>query len=175
MLRKWLTVMIPLVLIVMMSSFSPPSSGAAEPRYEPVGHTPDTKAVYIEELNVLADGNLELVADEMEWYEGEAAEKAFLEHEPDAGIDGPLDGYYIVNEDHELTSYKVAEDVKILMQIYDRTGDVADMDIRWNEQVSSEEFKRILRNNEWIDVRDFPFHITIKDGMIVEMVQQYIP
>ncbi|WP_460324003.1 hypothetical protein [Paenibacillus sp. YSY-4.3] len=174
-MRKWLAVMIPLVLIVVMSSFSTSSSGAAEPRYAPVEQTPDTKVVYIEQLKALADGDHELTADEIEWYEGEAAEQAFLEHEPDAGIDGPPDGYYIVNEDHDLTSYKVADDVKILMQIYDRTGDVEDMDIHWNEQVALEQFKSILKDTEWIDVRDFPFHITVKDGIIVEMVQQYIP
>ncbi|WP_339157914.1 hypothetical protein MKX50_23635 [Paenibacillus sp. FSL W8-0186] len=175
MLKKWLAVMIPLVLIVVMSSFSTSSSGAAEPRYAPVEQTPDTKVVYIEQLNTVANGKHELVADEIQWYEGEAAEQAFLEHEPDAGIDGPPDGYYIVNEDHELTSYKVAQDVKILMQIYDRTGDVEDMDIRWGELITLEQFQNILQNTEWIDVRDFPFHITVKDGLIVEMVQQYIP
>lgn len=174
MMRKWLAVLIPIALIVVMSSFSTSNSGAAEPEYIPVEQTPDTKVVYIEQLNSLADGN-ELTVDEIEWYEGEAAEQAFLKHEPDAGIDGPLDGYYIVNEDHELISYPIAADVKILMQIYDRTGDIEDMDIQWDEQVTLEQFKSILQNTDWIDVRDFPFHITVKDGTIVQIVQQYIP
>ncbi|WP_379392718.1 hypothetical protein [Paenibacillus lentus] len=175
MMRKWLAVLIPLVLIVVMSSFSTSSSGAAEPGYIPVEQTPDTKVVYIEQLNSLADGKNELTVDEIQWYEGEAAEQAFLKHEPDAGIDGPPDGYYIVNEDHELMSYPIAENAKILMQIYDRTGDIEDMDIQWDEQVTLEQFKSILENAEWIDVRDFPFHITVKDGTIVQIVQQYIP
>lgn len=175
MMRKWLVVLIPLVLIVVMSSFSTSSSGAAEPGYVPVEQTPDTKVVYIEELKALADGDHELTVDEIEWYEGEAAEQAFLKHEPDAGIDGPPDGYYIVNEEHELAAYKVAKDVRILMQIYDRTGNVEDMNIHWDEPVTLEQFKSILGNTAWIDVRDYPYHITVKDGIIVQIVQQYIP
>lgn len=174
MMRRWLAVLIPLVLIVAMSSLGTSSSGAAEQGYAPVEQTPDTKVVYIEQLNTLADGN-ELTVDEIEWYEGEAAEQAFLEHEPDAGIDGPPDGYYIVNKDTKPTNYKIAEDVRIFMQIYDRTGNIEDMDIHWNELVNIEQFKNILQNTEWIDVKDFPYHIIVKDGTIVQMVQQYIP
>ncbi|WP_110930832.1 hypothetical protein [Paenibacillus bouchesdurhonensis] len=174
MMRRWLAVLIPIVLIVVMSSLGTSNSGAAEQGYAPVEQTPDTKVVYIEQLNSLADGN-ELTVDEIEWYEGEAAEQAFLKHEPDAGIDEPPDGYYIVNEDTKLTNYKIAKDVRIFMQIYDRTGDIEDMDIQWNELVTLEQFKSILQHTEWIDVREFPYHITVKDGTIVQMVQQYIP
>ncbi|AZK48878.1 hypothetical protein EIM92_05805 [Paenibacillus lentus] len=173
-MRRWLAVLIPLALIVVMSSLGTSSSGAAEQEYTPVERTSDTKVVYIEQLNTLADGNV-LFVDEIEWYEGEEAEQAFLEHEPDAGIDGPPDGYYIVNEDIKLTSYRIAEDVRIFMQIYDRTGNIEDMDIRWNELVTMEQFKGIVQNTEWIDVKDFPYHITVKDGTVVQIVQQYIP
>ncbi|MNJ56407.1 hypothetical protein D3C77_519500 [compost metagenome] len=174
MMRKWLAVLVPLVLIVGMSSLSTSSSGAVETGYTPVEQTSDTKIVYIEQFDPLANG-AQLTVDEIQWFEGEEAEKVFQQYEPDAGIDGPPDGYYIVNDDDALTSYPVAEDAQILMQIYDRTGAPEDIDIQWDEQVSLQQFESMLQNTEWIDVRDFPYHITVKDGIVVQIVQQYIP
>lgn len=174
MMRKWLSVMVPLVLIIVMSSLNMSSTGAAETDYTPAEQAPDTKSVYIEQFDTSADG-ARITVDEIQWFEGEEAEKAFQRYEPEAGIDGPLDGYYIVNDDGALTSYPVAEDVRIIMQIYDRTGEPEDIEIQWNEQVSLPKFLQMFQNTEWIDVRGFPYHITVKDGVIVQIVQQYIP
>ncbi|MNV61925.1 hypothetical protein D3C71_1544520 [compost metagenome] len=109
------------------------------------------------------------------WYEGKEAEQAFAQYEPDAGIDGPPDGYYIVNDDEKLQKYPLANDVEVLMQIYDHTGNVEDIDISWNEHISLQKFAQLFEHTELLDVRDFPYHLTIENGQVTRIVQQYIP
>ncbi|GGH32127.1 hypothetical protein GCM10008013_36340 [Paenibacillus segetis] len=175
-MKKLIKVLMPLVLIVAMSSFLTPGLRAAQPDDIAVsqGASTSTLTVYIDQLNINKDGGT-VTVDPIQWYEGEAAEVAFQANEPDAGIDGPPDGYYIVNDDEQLTRYPVAKDAEVLMQIYDRTGNLEDMDIQWNELISLEKFGEIFSHNELIDLSQFPYHITIKDGQVVRIVQQFIP
>ncbi|MNJ68129.1 hypothetical protein D3C77_643490 [compost metagenome] len=116
-----------------------------------------------------------MIADPILWYEGQEAEAVFAKYEPGAGIDGPPDGYYIINEDGDLTSYPVAHDAEVRMQIYDRTGNIEDIEIFWNEQISVEKFEGLFDHIEGLDIRDFPYHLTIEDGQITRIVQQYVP
>lgn len=175
-MKKLIKVLIPLVMIVAMSSFLTPGLRAAQPDNIAAAQESNnsTVTVYIDQLNISKDGGA-VTVDPIQWYEGEAAEVAFLANEPDAGIDGPPDGYYIVNEDEQLTRYPVAKDAEVLMQIYDRTGNIDDMDIKWNEPISLEKFGEIFAHNDLIDLSQFPYHLTIKDGQVIRIVQQFIP
>ncbi|MEK4513234.1 hypothetical protein [Paenibacillus sp. FSL K6-2524] len=171
-MKKLIAVMIPLFFIVTMSLT--PGSRAAEPEYKPVPQDSSTISVYIDQLHIGKDGN-EIIVDPIQWYEGKEAEVAFQEHEPDAGIDGPPDGYYIVNDDEQLTHYPLAKDAEVLMQIYDHSGNIEDLDIHWNELISLAKFGEIFSHSDLIDLNQFPYHITIKNGQVVRIVQQYIP
>lgn len=174
-MRNWFVAVLPLLLIVAMPSFTVP--GAAKPGTAAVSEPeqgPHAVTVYVNRLELGAPGG-RLVADPILWYEGEEAAAAFAEHEPDAGIDGPLDGYYIVNDVKETVEYPVAKDAKVLMQIYDRTGRIEDIQVKWNEPVSLEKFSRLLADNDLIDLSRFPYHLTIENGQVVRIVQQFIP
>ncbi|WMT40784.1 hypothetical protein RE628_27385 [Paenibacillus sp. D2_2] len=173
-MKKIALLLMPLLLIIVMSSSMVSNSEAAEPEYKPFVAKPgtQTETVYIHELRSDKSG-VHAVVDPIEWYEGEAAQKAFVKYEPDADIDGPLDGYYIVNPDDTLVTYPVAANAEVLMQIYDRGG--MDSDISWNEPVSLEKFIHIFGQSDLFDLSYFPYHITIEKGQITSIVQQYIP
>lgn len=173
-MKKLTLLLIPLLLIMVMSSSMASNSEAAEPAYRPYTAKPgiQSETVYIHELR--ADGNgVQAVVDPIDWYEGEAAKEAFAKYEPDAGIDGPLDDYYIVNDDETLVTYPVAAHAEVLMQIYDRDG--IDSDISWNEPISLEKLITKFGQRDIFDLSNFPYHITIEDGQITSIIQQYIP
>ena len=45
-----------------------------------------------------------------------------------------------MNDSDTLTTYTVAPDAKVTMQIYDRTGKLEELDINWNESLTLEKF-----------------------------------
>lgn len=135
---------------------------------------PQTETVYINNL-VTNNGEVSIKADEIEWYEGEEANEVFVEQEPDAGIDYAPDGYYIVNEEESSQTLKIADDAKVTVQIYDRTGNIKDIDINWNESISLDKFAELYGDTTNLDMSVFPYHLTIENGEVTRIVQQYIP
>jgi len=142
--------------------------------YKPVVQTSDMKTAYIHHIEQ-RDGKILLTVDDINWYEGAEADKVFLEREPDSGLDGTPDGYYIVNDEEKFYTIEVAPDAQVLMQIYDKTGNLEDIDTNWNEQITVAQLEAIFNNNELLDVSEYPFHLTIQDGKVVKVVQQYLP
>ncbi|MNP50322.1 hypothetical protein D3C76_1445820 [compost metagenome] len=61
------------------------------------------------------------------------------------------------------------------MQIFDHTGNMDDLDINWNESITLQQFMDQFNKTDVIDLSQFPYHITIQDGVITSIVQQYIP
>ncbi|MMZ68267.1 hypothetical protein D1872_309330 [compost metagenome] len=90
-------------------------------------------------------------------------------------MDGAPDGYYIVNDSKEQEKVEVQADAEVLMQLYDRDGTYAGADIQWNEPVTLNKFESLYDNKTIVDLSVFPYHLTVKDGQVVKIVQQYIP
>lgn len=143
--------------------------------YAPVPSNPDTRVAFIGEIYDRGDGLFALDADFIEWYEGEDAARVFLEREADSGLDGPPDGYYIVNDDTEVRRLTVAPDAEVYMQIYDRTGNIVEADIVWNERIDARRFVSLFRDGASMNMRDYPYHLTIENGVVTRITQQYIP
>jgi hypothetical protein len=61
------------------------------------------------------------------------------------------------------------------MQIYDHSGNIEDLDIQWNEAITLQQFIDQFNKTDIIDLSQFPYHLTIQDGVITSIVQQYIP
>lgn len=179
--RKWFSVSLPLLLIVIISSFTTSSFGAVEQeglQANSASGEVKSMTVYINQVQTKGEGTNQettLVVDEIDWFEGEEAVQAFLKHEPDAGIDAPPNGYYIVNDLEESAGYPVSPDAEVLMQIYDHTGDISDLDIQWNEAITLNKFTKLFNQTDVLDLGEFPYHITVQDGKITSIVQQYIP
>ncbi|MBP2001940.1 hypothetical protein J2Z69_002996 [Paenibacillus shirakamiensis] len=135
-----------------------------------------TRTVYIHKMTA-SNGTTYLTVDPIGWYMGKAADRKFKERDPRGfkELGGALDGYYITNDSTKTVRYPVASNVKVMMQIYDHTGKPADIQIQWNEHVTFNKFKSIYHNNKLMDVKTFPYHITIKDGKITKLTQQFIP
>ncbi|WP_379136212.1 hypothetical protein [Paenibacillus sp. sgz500958] len=140
------------------------------------GEASQNLTVYIQSLHTDNKG-LSITTDEIEWYEGESAAIIFAEREPEAAAElgGPPDDYYIVNDSDLLTTYPVADDATVTMQMFDHTGQMEDLDIQWNESLPLQQFSEEFGKTDIIDLSGFPYHITIKNGVITSIVQQYIP
>lgn len=135
-----------------------------------------TITAYIKEVNH-SEGGTSLIVDPISWYQGEAANKAFKELEPEAyaEIGGVPDDYYIVNNTEENIPYPVDNQAEVLMQLYDHTGLPEDVQINWNESISLNKFEALYTHKELLDLAGFPYHLTIKDGRVLKIVQQYVP
>ncbi len=113
-------------------------------------------------LSFIKDHNQQtgmLAFDEIEWVTQEN-KKRIQELGLNADLDFP-NGYYIYNESEEENRLKMADDVKIYI-------------VNWSD----------LANPLLTDVNGFtermaeyeaPYHLTIKDGVIVEILEQYRP
>lgn len=164
--------MIAIVALAFLTSVSLAVAGSRE--YAPVVQTPSMKTVFVDRI-VQDSGELRFSFDEIEWYEGNEASAKFVERESDSEMDAPPDGYYIINDDTTIQSLPVAKDAVVLMQIYDRTGNAAEADIVWDEQISLDKFVHMFQSENIIQMSDYPYHLTIENGVITRIVQQYIP
>ncbi|MGN7358382.1 hypothetical protein ACTHPF_13860 [Paenibacillus sp. SAF-054] len=173
---KKLTLFATLLIVALLSFTTSASAVGTDKEYAPVPPSEDTVTAYISSLQS-EDGHLVIQADPIEWYEGAAADQKFMEFDKEAAeeLGGAPDGYYIVNDDNALQTYDVAPDAKVLMQIYDHDGTYESMQINWNEPVSLDKYLAIMNNDKLMDMKGFPYHLTIRDGKVVQIVQQYIP
>jgi hypothetical protein len=142
--------------------------------YMPVPRDSQTHASYIDQI-YQSNGQTYVKADFIEWYEGEAANKVFREREKDPEMTEAPDGYYIVNDDTQLQTLPIASDAKIYMQIYNRTGNVNEANTKWNEEISVDKFVSLFSDNSEMNLKDYPYHLTIENGVIVKITQQFIP
>jgi hypothetical protein len=175
-MKKKMTVFASLMIVFLLGLVVTSTSAVgSDNEYKPVPQTEDTVTAMLSTIGN-KNGHLYVTVDPIEWYEGAAADKKFLEREPDAeDLGGAPDGYYIVNDDETLETYEIAPDAEVLMQLYDHDGTYEGMNIQWNEPVSLNKFLAIYHNDKLLDIRSFPFHLTVKDGKVVKVVQQYIP
>lgn len=164
--------MIALVAIACLTAFSFAPTGGRD--YVPVEPTPGMETGYIDSVQLKND-RYQLSVDRIDWYEGSEAVDKFLEREGDEELDGPPDGYYIINDDDALHDLTIANNAEVFMQLYNRTGNVLEADIVWNEPITVEKFVNLLNTEDDLDIKSFPYHLTVKDGEIVRIVQQYVP
>lgn len=183
-MKNWFAALLPLALVVMLPALdakAPASVGflaGAGSQTAAVGtaeiQVPETVTVYLNAVD-LGTGGGTLIGDPILWYQGEEASAIFSEREPDAGIGGPPDGYYIVNDNEEAIAYPVSPEAEVRLQIYDRTGQPEDIEIVGDEAVSLQKFNELFKKSDLLDLSQFPYHLTIQNGQVVRIVQQYVP
>lgn len=142
--------------------------------YTPVPPSAETHPAYIEKIYT-ENGKTYITADFIEWYEGEEADRVFRELEQDPEVTEAPDGYYIVNDDIELQTFEVASDAEVLMQIYNRTGNIDEAQTDWNEKINLVKFVSLFGEEEEMNMKDFPYHLMIEGNEIVKITQQFIP
>ncbi|MGM1045094.1 MAG: hypothetical protein ACQEXX_03010 [Bacillota bacterium] len=169
--RVWKLASVMLLVFMMMTTVGVASSNED---YKPVEKVSNQEAVFINSIEV-KDGNVYLNVDPIQWYEGEEANEIFREREQDPEMTEAPNGYYIVNDSEEQVTLRVADDAEVLLQLYDHTGQVEDAEIFWNEAVSLNKFLSAYDKNDIIDMSWFPYHVTVEDGVVVKIIQQYTP
>ncbi len=142
--------------------------------YTMVPRNPETRVAYIDSI-YQQNGKTYVAADFIEWYEGEEANKKFREIEQDPEMTEAPDGYYIVNDETVLQTFEVTPDAKAFMQIYNRTGNIEEADTVWNEEISVDKFVSLFSDDAEMNMKDFPYHLTIENGQIGKITQQFIP
>ncbi|SFM03280.1 hypothetical protein SAMN03159341_114112 [Paenibacillus sp. 1_12] len=167
--KMWRTILITSLLSLIMSGLT---SAQTDGSYVPVAKSSDTHPAYIQDMYTY-HGKTYLVVDNIEWYEGKEADAVFVQREPEFGQMGAPSGYYIINDSTKLQTFEIQSDAAVLMQIYDRTGHPEDNQIIWNEPITLNKFKTIWSTDTVL--HEYPYHLTITNGEIVKIVQQYIP
>lgn len=166
-------VLIAVLILACLTAFSFAPAGGRD--YVPVTKTANLKTGYVQQ--VVKNGSKYMIAiDEVKWYEGEEATKQFLAREGDSELDGPPDGYYIIDDEKVVSEYPIADDAEVFMQLYNRTGNAFEADIIWNEPITITKFYELMNTqDDMLDPKEFPYHLTVKDGEVVRIVQQYVP
>lgn len=175
MLKKKSAYVLPIVVLLFLSLITTASTGGTRVDAQDTNQT-QQQTVYIHTIQS-DNGKLSITADEINWYQGADADRIFAERDPEgaAEIGGAPDGYYIVNDVDTLATYPIADNATVSMQIFDHTGNLEDLDIHWNESITLEQFVDHFNTTDIIDLSQFPYHITLQDGVITSIVQQYVP
>lgn len=175
MLKKKSAIVMPIIVLLFLSLITTASTVGSRVDAQD-GDKEQHRTLYIHSIES-SNGTVSIVGDEILWYQGDAANDVFAEREPEAAaeIGGVLDDYYIVNDSDALTTYPIADNAKVIMQIYDHTGNIEDVDINWNEKINLDQFVDQFNQTDVFDLSQFPYHITIQDGVITSIVQQYVP
>lgn len=167
--KMWRTLLITSLLSLIMSGLT---SAQTNGDYAPVVKSSDTHPAFIQDMYT-DNGKTYIVVDDIEWYEGKEADAVFARKEPEFGQMGAPSGYYIVNDNTKLQTFEIQSDAAVLMQIYNRNDRPEEAQIVWNEPVTLNKFKAIFSKDAVI--HEYPYHLTVKDGKVVKIVQQYIP
>lgn len=126
----------------------------------------------------LANGSI--VADYIQWFTGDAAVAAARE-DGEIGADEDLpNDFYIRNENPRLRTLRVADDpVIVLKACYPNEGHCVVSD-----SVDTPTFDALVADPEsgveitgwhWVGLNELPYWLTIQDGTVVQIVEQYIP
>lgn len=142
--------------------------------YTVVPQTSETQTVYIDTMEI-RNGKTYVTVDFIEWYEGEEANSVFREREMDPEMTEAPSGYYIVNDEMELHTFEIADNAQVLMQLYNRTGNVDEADIKWNEQITVAKFFEEVSDTSEMNLEAFPYHMEIHKDKIVKITQQFVP
>ncbi|MEK3987155.1 hypothetical protein MHB77_27910 [Paenibacillus sp. FSL K6-3166] len=175
MFKKKSAYVLPVVVLLFLSLITTASTVGTRVDAQDSAKT-QQQTVYIHTIQS-ESGKLSITADEINWYQGADADRVFAERDPEgaAEIGGAPDGYYVVNDVDTLTTYPIADNATVTMQIFDHTGNIEDLDIQWNEAITLEQFIDQFNKTDIFDLSQFPYHLTIQDGVITSIVQQYIP
>lgn len=142
--------------------------------YTMVSRSQETHVAYIDSIYQM-NGKIYVKADRMEWYEGEEANKVFREREQDPEVTEAPDGYYIVNDETVLETFEITDHAKVFMQIYNRTGNIEEATTEWNEQIDVAKFVSLFSDDSEMNMKAFPYHLTVENNQVVTITQQFIP
>ncbi|MBU1177588.1 hypothetical protein KJ903_00035 [Patescibacteria group bacterium] len=119
------------------------------------------------------DGKRYLDIDYIQWLTGEDAKQAMVE---DGLCESVADcvvtnDYHIKNQNSKIRTFEISTDTKIYMQ----TLDIETKGINWDQEITYDIFKGLFATEVIEQQQYIPYHISIKDGIVIEIAEQYIP
>lgn len=126
--------------------------------------------------NVYANNNIKYIEiDYIQWLQGDEALQAMYEDGECTGMKDDCfvtNDYYIRNPDTKTTTLKLSQKTSFIMQTY-KMLERGDMTV--NEKISYSNFASIFTNSEESSAKFAPYHLTIKNGIVTEVLEQYVP
>jgi hypothetical protein len=113
-----------------------------------------------------------LTFDLIEFLTGDAAKKAWQKANPGSGQDGPDNDYFIVNDNPKLRTLPVADPVQLLVLDLS-AGGVATKPIAFADAPAY--FASVKPDPSVHRLTWTPFWITVKNGQITKMEEQFLP
>lgn len=140
--------------------------GTGQPTTSPV--LPDGRSpVYLTGVDV---GKRTVTFDLIEFLTGEAAKTAYKKAHPESTQDGPDNDYFIVNDNPRLRTLPVADRVTITVVDADPSSPTplafSDAPAYFAAHAPDQKIGRLA----WT-----PFWLTVRDGRVVRMEQQFLP
>lgn len=121
------------------------------------------------------DGSVYISFDQAEWFDSPQAEKAIQEDglcaDPEHGCEPP-NGFYIRNLDDETVAFQVSNQVVILMQTLSHRSDGS---YNSDERIDLNRFRQAVRCACTTHLRLVPYWITLDNGVVVTIREQYVP
>lgn len=120
------------------------------------------------------DGIKYIEIDYIQWLQGDEALQAMHEDGECDGIDNcfvPND-YYIRNPDTTITTHKISQKTSFTMQTYKM---LERGNMTTDEKLSYSNFASIFTDSEESSVKFAPYHLTLKNHIIVAVTEQYVP
>jgi hypothetical protein len=144
------------------------TSSAGESLLDSTADSSETEKAEVKKLGYIKNFDLKsglVTFDPIEWVTDDNVTR-----KKELGLndkDGLPDGYYIYNPSEQTESLKLSKNCKIYI-------------IFWNNAGVAEEDKSI--DEDGLDKRlkeagalGYPYHLTVKDGQIIKMQEQYVP
>ena len=112
--------------------------------------------------------------DEAQWLTGKAAAQGMLAdgHCPEGVPCEPPNPFYIRNPDPAIRMVAVSPDVEIILQTYSHT---ALGTFQHDEAVSLDVFQALFAPGADSHLPRVPYHLEIRDGLVVRIEEQYVP
>ena len=129
---------------------------------------------FIKDLDEQA-GSFFISFDQAEWFNGNEAEKAIREDglcaDPEHGCELP-NGFYIRDLDDETVSLQVSEQVFIVMQTLSHRSDGT---FNSDEKIDLDRFRKAYNSESTAHLRLVPYWITVENGIVITIREQYVP
>ena len=120
------------------------------------------------------DGKRYLDIDYIQWLTGEEAKKAMVADGLCQNVANCIvtNDYHIKNQNSKIRTFEISSDSKIYTQTYnlEATGQ-----IEWDREITYRQFKNLFIDVNIERQKYIPYHISIKDNVVIEIAEQYIP
>ena len=121
------------------------------------------------------DGQHRIAFDQAEWLTGEEAATAMREDGLCTSTDQecqPPNSFYVRNHDDTLVAYPLSNKVSVTMQTLSHDHDGS---FKSGEAIDLERFRRLSCEDSTSHLHSVPYWITLHDGLVTRIREQYIP